>query len=107
MESNVPTQQQVYQWNVVYAPVQQKVQTQHNNQYRNQFNNQQSTNVTTPKTLLNQLNQTIRLQTSLQHHNQLKLASSVSAFEKKVVELTNAERAKQGLAPLNFRYSIK
>lgn len=29
-------------------------------------------------------------------------ASSVSAFEKKVVELTNAERAKQGLAPLTL-----
>ncbi|WP_078380356.1 CAP domain-containing protein [Sutcliffiella halmapala] len=29
-------------------------------------------------------------------------ASAVSAFEKKVVELTNAERAKQGLAPLQL-----
>ena len=28
--------------------------------------------------------------------------SSVSAYEKKVVELTNAERAKQGLAPLTL-----
>ena len=56
-----------------------------------------------------QLNQILRCNTTLtnlQLSQPTQSTSSVSAYEKKVVELTNAERAKQGLAPLTLNTEL-
>ncbi len=98
------TKQQVYQWNVMYAPVQQKVQTQKPVQQPVQKPVQQPAKekVTTqkPTTQPTQSNNTTTNKPATSQPTQT--SSSVSAYEKKVVELTNAERAKQGLAPLTL-----
>ena len=60
------------------------------------------TSVTTTKTYCTNNNQTIVLLSKPTTTQPTQTTSSVSAFEKKVVELTNAERAKQGLAPLTL-----
>ena len=84
------------QWKTVQAPTSSnKVQTQKPVQQPT------ITNVTTPKTT-HQLQQIIVLQSKPATTQPTQTTSSVSAFEKKVVELTNAERAKQGLAPLTL-----
>lgn len=78
---------QVYnqpQWNTVKAPTQQPKTT---------VSAQKPSQPTQSKTTT--ANKTATAQPT-------QSSSSVSAYEKKVVELTNAERAKQGLAPLTL-----
>ncbi len=79
------------QWYAV-APTQQKVQTQQ------PVKQPTMTNVTAQKPT--QTNTTTTNKPATTQPTQS--SSSVSAYEKKVVELTNAERAKQGLAPLTL-----
>ena len=88
----ISSKQQVYKWNVVNAPKQQKVQTQ------KPVQPPAETNVTTQKPTQSNTTTTNKPATS----QPTQTSSSVSAYEKKVVELTNAERAKQGLAPLTL-----
>ena len=81
-------------WKAV-APTQQKVQTQQPTK----------TNVTAQKPA--QTNTTTENKPATTQATQpTQSTSSVSAYEKKVVELTNAERAKQGLAPLTLNTEL-
>lgn len=84
------------QWKSV--PTQQKVQTQQ------PVKQPTKTNVTAQKsTQPTQSNNTTTNKTATAQPAQpTQSSSSVSAYEKKVVELTNVERAKQGLAPLTL-----
>ena len=83
------------QWYAV-APTQQKVQTQQ------PVKQPTMTNVTAQKPT--QTNTTTTNKPATTQPTQS--SSSVSAYEKKVVELTNAERAKQGLAPLTLNTEL-
>jgi uncharacterized YkwD family protein len=77
------------QWKAVQAPTQQQTQQP------------AKSNVTTQKTTApTTTNNTTTKAPAASQPTQT--TSAVSAFEKKVVELTNAERAKQGLAPLTL-----
>lgn len=88
--NQVYPQQQVYK----YVPTQQKVQKQ------KPVQQPAKTNVTTQKTTQPTQSTTAAKKPAASQPTQYSYA--VSAFEKKVVELTNAERAKQGLAPLTL-----
>ena len=81
------------QWKAV-APTQQKVQTQQ------PVKQPTNSNVTAQKPTQTNTNTTPTNKPATTQPTQS--TSSVSAYEKKVVELTNAERAKQGLAPLTL-----
>ncbi len=83
------------QWKTVQAPTQQQTQTQKPVQQPAKPN--VTTQKTTAPTTTN--NSTTKAPAASQP---TQTTSAVSAFEKKVVELTNAERAKQGLAPLTL-----
>ena len=84
--NKVTTQKRV-QWNVYKAPVQKPVQQP------------AKTTVTTQKPIQSSNGMTKKPTTTQPTQT---TSSSVSAFEKKVVELTNVERSKQGLAPLTL-----
>ena len=81
------------QWKEV-APTKQKVQTQQ------PVKQPTKTNVTAQKPTQTNTNTPTTNKPATAQPTQSN--SSVSAFENKVVELTNAERAKQGLAPLTL-----
>ena len=85
------------QWKAV-APTKQKVRTQQ------PVKQPTKTNVTAPKPTQSNTNTTTTNKPATTQPTQS--TSSVSAYEKKVVELTNAERAKQGLAPLTLNTEL-
>lgn len=88
--NQLATQQQVYK----YVPTQQNVQKQ------KPVQQPAKTKVTTQKTTQPTQSTTAAKKPATSQPTQSSYA--VSAYEKKVVELTNAERAKQGLAPLTL-----
>ncbi len=91
------------QWKVIKAPTQQQTTqpAKPNTTTQKPVQQPAKSNVTTQKTTQpTTTNNTTAKTPATSQPTQT--ASSVSAFEKKVVELTNAERAKQGLAPLTL-----
>lgn len=87
------TNQTRYQVNTVKAPTQQKVQT------KKPVQQPVKTNVTAQKPTQTTKTTTAKPTTAKPAQSS---SYTLSAYEKKVVDLTNAERAKQGLAPLRI-----